>query len=223
MYNVVIFSNNLNLIKKFSNIIFKHFDNMRFSGFASNKKELSALCETSNINMIILSDKDSKKDSLLPLLKHIENKIIIYDVPNNFKNSKYTLYIPYCADTNFIIEKLNKFAYKSGEKAIRLKIHHILETLNFDFKLVGTNYLLESIVYSYFTKDKYHFENLEKRIYPYVSQKYNLSVENIKWSIIRAVNHMKFHSSSKELEKYNLLFIEKITPKSIILEIVNRL
>ena len=99
----------------------------------------------------------------------------------------------------------------------------ILEKFNFNFKLIGTKYLLEAIVYSYFTRETYLFENLEKQIYPYVSQKYNVNPLTIKWAIIRSINTMKTKSNPVCLQSLSIDDSEKITSKFIISEIVNKL
>jgi hypothetical protein len=68
-----------------------------------------------------------------------------------------------------------------------------------------------------------HTSNLEKQIYPYVSQKYNVNPLNIKWAIIRSINNMKFKLTKSDLQTFSLDSCEKLTSKVIISEIVNRL
>lgn len=224
MYKVVLFNSSLELVKKYCNLLFNEFNNIKLAGIASNKKELSFICQNSKINIIILSSKDMKNENISYLLDTIEYKVIIYDSSKNHpKSSKYNLYIPIDSTDEYILEKFSSFISKVNERTIRKKVRRILEKLNFDFKLVGTNYLLESIVYSYLNKDNYLFENLEKKIYPYVSQKYNVSLQNIKWSIIRSINSMKSNLNSASFKNYNIDFPEKITSKLLISEIVNRL
>ena len=220
MYKFVIFSNDIELIKKFNNIICDNFCEIHLSNIVSTKDELASLCETNKINTIILSLSDSKNNSLLPLLSNIENKIIVCDDTTGLKNSKYTSYFSYNASEESIEKRLCKLNYKVSERVARKKAIKQLEMFHFNFKLRGTTYLLESIVYSYLTKDKYTFENLEKNVYPYVSKKYNVSAQNIKWSIIRSINNMK---KACALKSYHIDFPGKITPKYMIPEIVNRL
>ena len=224
MCNFIIYNNNLNLIKKYGNIIFSNFSNIHLSGIASNKKELESLLETQKANFIIVSYSDSKKASILPLINNIENKIIICDNDEDvLKSSKHVLYLSYNSTLESTLKKLKLFTPKVDEEFIRKRVRKILEKFNFDFKLNGTKYLLEAIVYSYFTRETYLFENLEKQIYPYVSQKYNVSPLNIKWSIIRSINIMKSKSNKSHLQNISFDNSEKITSKFIISEIVNRL
>lgn len=224
MFNFVIYNNNLNLIKKYGNIIFSNFSNIHLSGIASNKKELEFFLNTQKINLIIISYADSQKTSILPLINNIENKIIICDDEENVsKTSKHTLYLSSHSSLESTLKKLKLFTPKVDEEFVRKRVRKILEKFNFDFKLIGTKYLLESIVYSYLTRETYLFENLEKKIYPYVSQKYNVNPLNIKWAIIRSINNMKLKLSTSDLQTFSLENAEKITSKFIISEIVNRL
>ena len=94
MCNFIIYNNNLNLIKKYGNIIFGNFSDIHLSGIASNKKELESLLKISKVNLIIISYADSIKPSLLPLINNIENKIIICeDDTHLFKSTKHVLFL----------------------------------------------------------------------------------------------------------------------------------
>ena len=223
MYNFIIYNNNLNLIKKYGNIIFSNFSNIHLSGIASNKKELEYLLNAQKITLIIISYADSQKPSILSLINNIENKIIICEDDKVLRNSKHTLYISSHSSLESTLKKLKLFTPKVDEELIRKRVRKILDKFNFDFKLVGTKYLLEAIVYSYFTRETYLFENLEKQIYPYVSQKYNVNPLNIKWAIVRSINNMKSKLSKNDLQNFSLENCDKITSKVIISEIVNRL
>ena len=181
MCNFIIYNNNLNLIKKYGNIIFSNFNDIHLSGIASNKKELESILKMKKPNLIIISYADSIKPSLLPLVNNIENKIIICEDDNHLlKSTKHILYLSINSNIELTLKKLKLFTPKLDEEYIRKRVRKILEKFNFNFKLIGTKYLLEAIVYSYFTRETYLFENLEKDIYPYVSQKYNVNPLTIK-------------------------------------------
>ena len=78
MSNFIIYNNNLNLIKKYSNIIFNNFSNIHLCGIASNKKELEELLHTQKINLIIISYSDSQKNSILPFMITYRNYFIVH-------------------------------------------------------------------------------------------------------------------------------------------------
>lgn len=221
MYNVVIYHKNLKSIKRICNI-FRNFSEIRIIGIVTSTKELLNLYNNSKIDMIILQNKDLSNKSISKIIEHIKYKIIISTNSIN-TDSKYTLQIPSYETDEHIIKIMKNFIYTTTDIIIRKKVNKILCTFNFDFKLQGTKYLQEAIVYSYLNRDTFLFDNLESNIYPYVSEKYNVNVKNIKWSIIRSINNMKSNIATSELQKFFITVPEKITSKFIILEIVNKL
>ena len=223
MHKIIIYNNDLNLVKKICNIFLTNFSNMKLSGIVGNANELSFICKKFKIDMLIISQEDLICKNIENLLKDIPYKIIISKQTKIPKSSKYVLYLPFDFSENYVINKFSNFIANISEKDIRQDVNHILEILNFDFKLVGTKYLAESIVYSYLNKNNYTFENLEKMIFPYVAKKFNASEKNVKWSIIRSINNMNSNLKTIELRKQFPSFPDKLTCKVLISEIVNRL
>lgn len=223
MYKIVIFSNDFDVVKKTCNTLLSKFNNLHLLGVASTYDELLELLNDSKINMLIISEADMKNTKIEQLVKKIENKIVLCQDTAKHKNLKYVLYLPLETDPEHSINLFKNFISKVNDKIIHKKVSDILEKLNFDFKLIGTNYLLDAIIYSYMNKNDYRFENLEKNIYPYVAKLYNASNSNIKWSIIRSVNNMNAHQNSSNLENQYINFCEKVTPKLLINEIVNKI
>ncbi len=220
MYKAIIYNNNLKLIKRICNILLGKLDNIKLIGITSNIEELTDMLNHNKINMIIVSECGTKKLENLSLFKNIENKIIFCQNPQNFRNSKYILHLPLECNDKYLQKEFQKFILKINARSVRKKVYKIMERLNFDFKLIGTNYLLEAIVYSYINKEKYLFENLTQEVYPYIAKIYNVKPDNVKWSIVRSVNSLKFNSNLNELFSN---YCEKITPKTLISEIVNRI
>ena len=215
MYKSIIFSNNLNFVKKFSNILFKNFRNVHIISIVGDANELPNLFNSSIINTLFISYEDYKNSSLKPYLNNFRYKIIVCDTPCNEKSSKYTLFLKN-TDNESILKDLNKFILKTSEKYINKKFRKIFNKLNFDFKLIGTHYLLDSCVYAYLTKDSYNFENLEKNIYPHVAKKYNTSVTSVKWSIIRTINNAKSNYNKSNFKAFYIDISDKFTAKTII-------
>lgn len=216
---IIVFEKNLELVKYLCNSILRNFNNLRLLAIASNQTELSFFTKDSKANILVLSEENYSNESIRKLTQYFEYKIIICKNTQNFKKSKYFLYVSEDFSCEQFISILKKFLTKIDEQTIHKKVRKILESLDFDFKLKGTTYLLDAIVYSALNKDFYFFENLEKEIYPYVAKKYKVSISSVKWAIIRSIN--KFNSKSP---KSNLLKLsEKTTSKSFISEIVAHL
>ncbi len=223
MFKAVIFSNNFYIVKKSCNVLLNNYNNIQLIGIVGNHDELIEVCNNSKIDMIIISDDNMNDIKFQYLLKNIKIKVVFHKNNQNYKNSKYQLYLPINSNDTYLVNQFKNFISKLYIKNIRNEVFSILENLNFDFKLIGTNYLLDAIVYSYQHKNDYRFENLEKRIYPYVAKLHKASIENIKFSIIRSVNNMNAHINSNNSHKYYINFCDRATPKLIISEIVNRL
>lgn len=94
--------------------------------------------------------------------------------------------------------------------------------LGYNFKLKGTQYLLESIVYIYTKKDIKLLDNLERNVYEFIARKNNKEVLNIKTSIIKATNYVYNYQDEDKLYRYFSIKI-KITPKLVISTIINKL
>lgn len=215
MHKLIIYSNDLELISKYCNNIFLQFNNLKLVGIANSEKDLSTLVDFFNPNIIFLAEKN--KATLSSTLDKIENKIILCKNIKKYKNSKHNLYISENSNYLSIKELLVKFISNINENDLYQRIYQKLNKLNFDFKLSDTNYLVHAISYSYINKNDYLFENLEKKIYPYVAKKFNTSESNVKWSIVRSINNMNSKNNSK------CEFTEKITSKALISQIVNSL
>jgi len=195
---------------------------MHIVSIISETNEFQNALQSSIVNTILLSYEDYKNENIRTWVNQFSYRIIVCNKSHLEKSSKYTLFLE-DAESSKIIKKLNSFINKISEKAINRKVRKILEKFNFDFKLIGTHYLLESIVYSYLTKDSYSFENLQKNIYPHIAKKYNTTVSSVKWSIIRSINNSKASYSKNDLENLPIDIKEKFTPKTIITLLVARL
>lgn len=105
---------------------------------------------------------------------------------------------------------------------IRQKVLNELSLLGYNFKLKGTQYLLDSIVYIYTKKNMNLLENLEKNVYRYISEKNNKSLLNVKTSIIKSTNYVYEYQDKNVLDDYFSIDI-KITPKLVISTILEKL
>lgn len=223
MYKIIIYNNNLEVVKKTCNILSSKFDNIEMLEIVTSQDEFIIACERNNFNIIFISDSDIKSEEIQSQLKHIDVKIIFCKHINKNKGSKYTLYLPIDVSEQYFYTKLQSFLSKSNERKFSQKIHKVLQNYNFDFKLKGTNFLAEAILYSYLHKEEYLFENLEQNIYPHVAKYFNVDQDTVKWAIIRSVNNMNIKLSSSPSKDYYANFGEKITPKLLISDIVHSL
>lgn len=90
-----------------------------------------------------------------------------------------------------------------------------LKDIGFNFKHIGTVYLLDTI--KILNQNKDLIENIEKNVYTKLAKKYKKKTITIKSDIIKATNYMYVHTAIKDLNYYfpNNAY-EKITPKMVI-------
>lgn len=213
MHKILIYNDDFNLVKNLYNNVLSKLSDVKLIGMATTENEFSALCKSSNPDILLISENCKNGLEFPAILNNIQSKIIFCNNSTKYRNSKNNIYISEESDYNSIAKNLSKFMNKADKRDFHKKFYNVLWDLNFDFKLIGTKYLLESIIYSYETKDLFLFENLEKNIYPYIAKKFNTSVSNVKWSIIRSVNNMNTYLDPTE-------YPEKVTPKTLISEII---
>lgn len=105
---------------------------------------------------------------------------------------------------------------------ITKRVTNELLLLGYNFKLKGTQYLLESIVHIYTKNDMNLLENLEKNVYKHIATQNSKKTLNIKTSIIKATNYVYNYQDENKLYEYFSIEI-KITPKLVISTILNKL
>lgn len=225
MFKLVILSNNFDSIKNVCNFVINEIPDLQISGLATNQEEFLKLIDKVNPEVIMMSNSDFNKCS--QKLDVHTLKLLFYNSDNVFKRTSNKLYIPENNFTNQVTRTIRKFISKQSPIFLRNKIIKILESFNFDFKLIGTTYLLESILYCYENKTDYVFENLEKNVYPEIANICSASVNNVKYSIVRTINIMNSNISpslqKKLSENFKVDISEKTTAKQLISTIVTKL
>ena len=189
MFKLIFFNQNLNIVKNHYNNIFGELNNLQLIGIASDEKELESLYNDSGANTIIINSKYINNNQIKNIVEKFKVKIIFTEKLPKVSNNKFTLFIPIYLETTELKKILNNFFFKIDEKLIYKKVYNLLFNSNFNFKLLGTTYLINSIVYSYINIDNNVSDNLEKNVYPYIAKKFNVSNSNVKWSIIRSINN----------------------------------
>ena len=166
---------------------------------------LNNTCSTYTPGIVLISSQD-------------HNKPVIY------KFRKLLLQINSLENSEQLLNRTFRFIsdnYTTSKKKI---IKDILKDIGFDFKLIGTKFLFDSILYITTYAGASGFSNLTADVYPFVAEKYNSTPQVVKWAIIRSVNYLYNKNNSETLikiEKYfDIKYPQKIKPKTIITEIV---
>lgn len=160
--------------------------------YLNDIKTLHCVCK--NIkelhSIILINDKNIK-------IPNFYNKYIYKQV-----NSLDNIY----GSLNFLFENITN-------KTLKTSIHTYLFELGYNFSLIGTQYLLESINY---IVENQIFEkiNLEKDVYVKLAEKHNVSTNNIKCNITLATKRMSYTFEKNHIA--NNFFNDIITTKYVI-------
>ena len=215
MLKIIFYNPDLKQVKNICNNIINQFENLQIVGIATMESEINSLHKNTNADIIIYN-YDSVNNRILKYLEKFKIKIIFYNNLKNLNNNNYTLYLSQKSKINSIQESIKAFIIKFDEQFIYQKVFEVLKKYDLNFKLNGTFYLINCIVYSYLNKDKYVSDNLEKNVYPQIAKQFNTTISTVKWAVIRATNSIKDILDPE-------IAIDKITPKSLINEIVNKI
>ena len=224
MIKVLILCKKNETTKFLINSIISEISSLHLIGLANTIEEASKLLTKTTPNLIITSDSNifslfgkNSKDYLPRIILVTKEPL---KVPY-----RYSFVLKYDLDKQTMIKKINKFINDYLYVSKKEELTKILTEIGFSFKLSGTLYLLEAILYANVYKDSYSYEKLEKDIYSYVAKKHKSTAQRIKWSVERSVRY--WHESlTKEsyinIEKYlSVEYPKKPTPKLIVNSLSN--
>lgn len=226
MLKLLILCKNMEAAKKIINKIAFNLNDVRIIGLANNLSEANSILKACQPELIICTNPDVLYLIQKEFINYFPSIILLTKKKYRGVSYKPLVIVNVEDKIEFIMAKILNFikhnAFSPKEKAMK-----ILSQLGFDFKLSGTIYLLDSILYAHTYKGSYSFEKLERDIYSYVADLNSTNFDRVKWSIFRSINYMyRKHTdeSYKIVEKYfSLEFKTKPTPKLIISLIANNL
>lgn len=227
MLKILIISKNLKVAKTVINKIIYNIDNLKIIGIANNFAEAEYFLKESQPELIITTETDIADFVKEKFLNYFPGIVFILKSTNIDINYKNKLILNRRQAIPLIQKNILLFIRNTITLSRKEKAATILANLGFDFKLNGTVYLLDSILYAHTYKGSFSFEQLQRDVYSYVAKINNTTVNRVKWSISRSINYMyKRHtkSSYKIVEKYlKVEFPIKPTPKLIVSIIANTL
>lgn len=201
-------------------ILDKEFENIKFvinkiinnieeiniiSYVATTEEEVLNITSKNEINAILANQKYIKSTNI----KEIETVAIEQSINDEQLKRKLI----------GINERLTK---EEDMKKINKKVIWELSNLGYNFKLKGTQYIVETIMYIYKKKNIDLLDNLEENVYKAIAIKNNKSLSNIKTNIIKSTKFVDTYQNKNILYKYFSLDI-KITPKLVISTILNKI
>lgn len=225
MLKILILTNDMESLKTLCNTILNRVEILQICGISTNLEEFITLGEKLSPDIIYMNASDYMQSKFYSKTNLAKYKIIYCNTATTFKNSPNKLLISRNSSANQAIELIRDFAKKHDLTRVRNIVIRLLEELHFDFKIVGTTYLLETILFCYENRADYVFENLEKNVYPHIAKKYNSNADNVKWSITRAINSRNTLAFSKKHLSANskVDVYERTTAKQLITSLVTKL
>lgn len=227
LVNMLIADKNLNNVKNIINNVISKNKNIKLSKIINSEGEMD---ELENYDVMLLNtDLDLSK--ILKNIKNIENYCnSILVITPNFKNVEDIIgnkmiydYIIDGTNASEISYKISKMIETKDKENKRKEIIKELKYIGYNLEYVGTNYLADTILEIYSSKDQMR-DNLQKEIYPIISQKYNKTVHNIKCNINRATDCMYYECDSERLKKYFGFYDDaKPTAKIVAFTVLNKI
>ncbi|MCI8485687.1 MAG: hypothetical protein HFJ20_00885 [Clostridia bacterium] len=235
MVNILIATKNINIIKRLTNEIITNNYDIRIGKICNNNEEIIDILNNTNIDIIFL-DLKMVGNSLNAMFEKLDNNkkgqykdsiIIMSDTFNQIENiSRNCMVVDYIlqdADRDEIIYKINKVVEKKDIEIKRKAIIRELEYINYNTDYKGTNYLIDTILQVYRNK-KLMMENLQKDVYPIISNIYKKSVNTIRCNIRRATECMYCECDIKKLNEYfGIIDDERPSTKDVIYTVLSKI
>lgn len=247
MLNILVVEDNIYFSKLLINKTIQYNKNLRLCMIATDGKEALEIINREKIDIILLDLNLPKYDGLKILDFLEENKKEEYlnsvvaisckeDMITKIMNNPLVYsYISKNQGIEAIVEKVNNISRDKEEmmkkrkfiqkkrKVIKNRIQKELINLGYNGKYIGTEYMVESIYYMYFLKDKTRVK-LEKGIYPIIAEKNCTTVNTVKCDIIKATNHLENDVNETKLKEYFGYFLDrKIRPKLVMNSVLNKI
>jgi len=205
MIDILISSDNKNLVELIFKEIIRKNNQFRLSDYTNNREDtLESILQYHpdviiiDLQMLKIEDISSIKNVYSPYIiaisyiqeKHMSNSKIFYAIID--KEQGFTEIL------NSINKYLTQICKEKNNKKICYKIKKELKKFNINISSKGTNYLIDSILLSY-DKDEL---NLTRDVYPVLSEKYKVKPMNIKWNMEKNVKSMRRYTENDIIEKY---------------------
>ena len=228
MLKLMLLCNTLGTSQKITNKVISKIENIRLVGIATTLDEAQTIIKESDPDLVITTNIKAFELIQERFILYSPGVILISNIKAKFDITyKNYIIVDYRESFTSISEVISNFVKENLKTSKKEKAIKILSHIGFNFKLSGTNYLLDSILYANSYKGSYSFETLFYDIYSYVAELNNTSSNVVKWAIERSINYLYGSANTdilKRIEKYfGIEYPEKITPKFTINFIANKL
>ena len=240
MVNILIADDNLYYAKSLMNSVSNINNNIRICNIVIDGKELIDILNSCQNIDIILLDMNMPIYNGLQVLKMLSKQArmkykksfiiisgssIVNEINPDNSNLIYNV-LSKKQDMSNIIDEIKKLIeYKNNKNIhfIREKILNEISYLGYNTSYKGTKYLADAIQYTIINNNM-NLDNLNRDVYPFLAEKYEQSIHNIKCNINRANVYMYYNCNSDRLRKYFSYYDdEKPNTKTIIITIMHKI
>lgn len=218
---ILIASNKIEYIKKFSNYIALNYELAYCSILISDKKdEIISLIKDYKVDFLIAESRFITEEiiHMIPIVIIDKKKSLLLTENDDF----YYAGINDSEDSITSIKKIiQNYCYK---KSFRELILDQLLDLGFSIKHKGTQYLLEIMMHIKFSKGFFNMGSNVNNEYLYVAKKHNITKDSVKSNIINSINYMYAEAEFSKLKDFFSLIEDcKPSPKLVILTLSQKI
>ncbi len=236
MLNFVIADDNIYYTKSLINYLAIKNTNLKLIKICTNGKEVIDILKCEKVDLLILDLKMPMFDGMY-VLNTIEKMELdkypyIFVVSAEAQLLKGIINNPIVSCFINKVSGLEKISYQITQELIpkidieeiKIKIIKELEKLNYNFKHIGSTYIMEAILTMYDLKKQNFYFNLERDVYNIIAHKYSKSIKNIKVNVCNATNIMYAECKQDIIKNYFCFSNDcKPTPKMIMNTILSKL
>lgn len=209
-YKLLIADDNLNFTMNLKETIEKNMpDYIETVNICNNGLEAINSVDIKKPDILLLDLNMPKKDGLT-VLENIKEDIAIIIISGevsminnirifNSKNIKKIYVKPF--NSNHLINELKYICYEKNTESVKQNIENELNDFEFNKTSVGYKYLEECLLYTY--KNPKLLDNIEGKLLPLLANKFGIKkVQNIKWSMQKAVKSMIRYTDKRKILNY---------------------
>ena len=239
MLNLLIADDNIHYAKSLINYILLQHQSIKLVNICTNGMEVLEILSKATVDILILDLKMPYLNGLeilnrilemnLPVIPYI---LVISGVPELLNKTNNNLIVSYSISkissmetiSDNIGKMIHEIELKRDLPKVKEKIFNELKNLKFNFKHIGSTYIMEAILIIYNSWNNNLVDNLEQHVYKIIAHKHAKSIKNIKSNICKATDTMYLECEQSYINNYfNFSYNYKPTPKMIINTILTKI
>ena len=223
MIKAIIIADNLQFIKEIVNILINEELNVKIEYIATNKEDALSILKRKNADIVFINLKFKlNTKEILNYIRlnsiNIPQVVVSIDKLNDIaklRNYENIGNIFLKTDTPRIMFKkvkriVDEINNSTNTSNVKDEVVEKVFNMGYNIKLIGTKYLIESIMFIYESNNIDIMNNLEKNVYKKIADNHNKTIVNIKTNIAKSTRAMYGDDT-------------RLTPKYVISDILTKI